>query len=55
VIERPEQSPGFLLWHVTLGWQRDVTASLKPLGLTHVQFVLLATTWWPSPLPPART
>ncbi len=46
MIERPEQSPGFLLWHVTLGWQRDVTASLKPLGLTHVQFVLLATTWW---------
>jgi len=46
VIQQPEQSPGFLLWHVTLRWQRDVTAALKPLGLTHVQFVLLATAWW---------
>lgn len=45
-MEQPEQSPGFLLWHVTLGWQRDVTAALRPLGLTHVQFVLLATAWW---------
>jgi len=46
VIQRPEQSPGFLLWHVTLRWQRELTAALKPLGLTHVQFVLLATAWW---------
>jgi DNA-binding MarR family transcriptional regulator len=45
-MEQPEQSPGFLLWHVTLRWQRDVTAVLQPLGLTHVQFVLLATAWW---------
>src|SRR5436190_23436234 len=43
---QPEDSPGFLLWHVTLRWQRAVTATLKPLGLTHVQFVLLASTWW---------
>ncbi|WP_199922808.1 MarR family winged helix-turn-helix transcriptional regulator [Streptomyces sp. NRRL S-87] len=42
----PAQSPGFLLWHVTLRWQRAVTAALAPLGLTHVQFVLLACTWW---------
>jgi DNA-binding MarR family transcriptional regulator len=42
----PEESPGFLLWHVTLRWQRRVAAALGPLGLTHVQFVLLATTWW---------
>jgi DNA-binding MarR family transcriptional regulator len=42
----PEDSPGFLLWHVTLRWQRDIAAALAPLGLTHVQFVLLATTWW---------
>ena len=42
----PEQSPGFLLWHVTLRWQRAVTAALAPLGLTHVQFVLLASAWW---------
>jgi len=42
----PNDSPGFLLWHVTLRWQRDIAAALAPLGLTHVQFVLLATTWW---------
>lgn len=45
-MHQPKQSPGFLLWHVTLRWQRDVAAALKPLGLTHVQFVLLATAWW---------
>jgi DNA-binding MarR family transcriptional regulator len=42
----PEQSPGFLLWHVTLHWQRAIAAALAPLDLTHVQFVLLATAWW---------
>jgi DNA-binding MarR family transcriptional regulator len=42
----PEESPGFLLWHVTLRWQREIAAALTPLGLTHVQFVLLATAWW---------
>lgn len=42
----PGDSPGFLLWHATLRWQRDVTAALGPLDLTHVQFVLLACTWW---------
>jgi DNA-binding MarR family transcriptional regulator len=45
-IGSPEQSPGFLLWHITLRWQRDITAALAPLDLTHVQFVLLAVTWW---------
>jgi DNA-binding MarR family transcriptional regulator len=42
----PDDSPGFLLWHVTLRWQREIAAALAPLELTHVQFVLLATTWW---------
>jgi DNA-binding MarR family transcriptional regulator len=42
----PAESPGLLLWHATLRWQRDITLALAPLGLTHVQFVLLACTWW---------
>jgi DNA-binding MarR family transcriptional regulator len=42
----PGRSPGFLLWHATLRWQRGVAAALAPLELTHVQFVLLASTWW---------
>ena len=42
----PSDSPGFLLWHATLRWQRGIAAALAPLDLTHVQFVLLACTWW---------
>ena len=44
--EGPAASPGFLLWHLTLAWQRAVAAVLAPLDLTHVQFVLLACAWW---------
>jgi DNA-binding MarR family transcriptional regulator len=42
----PGESPGFLLWHLTLQWQRQLTAALAPLGLTHVQFVVLACAYW---------
>lgn len=42
----PDESPGFLLWRVTLRWQRAMVAALRPFGLTHVQFVLLASAWW---------
>lgn len=44
--EGPATSPGFLLWHTTLRWQRVMAAALAPLDLTHVQFVILASTWW---------
>ncbi|HET7902824.1 MAG TPA: MarR family winged helix-turn-helix transcriptional regulator [Candidatus Nanopelagicales bacterium] len=39
-------SPGFLLWHATLRWQRAMAEALAPYDVTHVQFVLLASTWW---------
>jgi DNA-binding MarR family transcriptional regulator len=42
----PERSPGFLLWRATLAWQRQIRTALEPHGLTHVQFVLLASLWW---------
>ncbi|NNC12414.1 winged helix-turn-helix transcriptional regulator [Planctomonas sp. JC2975] len=42
----PAESPGFLLWRVTGAWQRAMASALTPLGLTHVQFVLLACSWW---------
>ncbi len=42
----PGDSPGFLLWRVSLGWRRLMTATLKPHGLTHVQFVVLTSAWW---------
>lgn len=45
-FDAPDQSAGFVLWRATLAWQRQVTAALAPLGLTHVQFVLLACAWW---------
>jgi DNA-binding MarR family transcriptional regulator len=43
---KPDDSPGFLLWHATLRWQRGIAEALAPLDLTHVQFVLLACAWW---------
>ncbi|MGO9077549.1 MAG: MarR family winged helix-turn-helix transcriptional regulator [Streptosporangiaceae bacterium] len=52
-----EQSPGFLLWRATLCWQRGIRSALAPHGLTHVQFVLLASLWWlaeHSPRPPSQ-
>lgn len=27
-------------------WQREIKRSLKPIGLTHMQFVILANTYW---------
>lgn len=35
-----------LLWQVTNRWQAAQRAALKPYGLTHVQFVLLASLTW---------
>jgi MarR family transcriptional regulator, organic hydroperoxide resistance regulator len=45
-FEGPDESPGFLLWQVTNAWQRAIREALAPLGLTHVQFVLLASIAW---------
>lgn len=41
-----EESPGLLLWQITNRWQAAQRAALKPYGLTHVQFVLLAALTW---------
>lgn len=41
-----DASTGLLLWQVTNRWQAAQRAALKPLGLTHVQFVLLASLSW---------
>lgn len=42
----PEESPGYLLWRVSVKWRSSIEDVLKPLGLTHPQFVVLATTAW---------
>lgn len=46
VHEAPELSPGFLLWRVSTAWRSRIEAALKPLKLTHPQFVVLATIGW---------
>ena len=45
-FEKPDESPGFLLWQTMNLWQRKMRAALRESGLTHVQFVLLASTVW---------
>lgn len=45
-FEKADQSAGLLLWQVTNRWQAEQRAALAPLGLTHVQFVLLASLVW---------
>lgn len=45
-VEKAEESSGFLLWQVTNCWQRAIKKALEPFGLTHSQFVLLASIHW---------
>jgi DNA-binding MarR family transcriptional regulator len=45
-FHRPEDSLAYLLWHVTHGWIRRLNATLAPLGMTHLQFILMASTAW---------
>lgn len=42
----PQESPGFLLWQVSMSWQRAQRDALATLDLTHPQFVLLACAAW---------
>lgn len=46
IFEKPEESTGFLLWQVTNLWQREIKKALEKYGLTHTQFVLMATIYW---------
>ena len=41
-----EESPGFLLWRASTLWRRAIESILKPLDLTHPQFVILASIAW---------
>ena len=45
-FERPEENSGFLLWQVSMHWQRKIKQALDPLDMTHTQFVLLAALAW---------
>ena len=45
-IEEASDSSGFLLWQVTTLWQRGIKKELDKIGITHPQFVLLASLLW---------
>lgn len=45
-VEKPEDSSGFLLWQVTNLWQREIKKALEQYGITHSQFVLMASIHW---------
>ncbi len=45
-FEKPEDSPGFLLWQTTITWQRLIKKALDPYGISHAQFVVMAITLW---------
>jgi len=45
-FKSPNESPGYLLGHVTMLWQRKQKKVLDPLNLTQTQFVLLAALGW---------
>jgi DNA-binding MarR family transcriptional regulator len=45
-FEKAEDSSGFLLWQVTNLWQREIKKALEKYGLTHSQYVLMASIHW---------
>ncbi len=45
-FDRPEDSPGFLLWQTTFVWQRQIKRALELYDISHAQFVIMATLMW---------
>lgn len=45
-FEKPEHSPGFLLWQTMVTWQRLIKKALDPYDISHAQFVILANVLW---------
>lgn len=45
-FEKPEHSPGFLLWQTMVTWQRRVKKTLDLYDISHAQFVILANVLW---------
>ena len=42
----PQNAVGFVMWRVVHRYQREVDQALRPLGLTHLQFIVLALAAW---------
>lgn len=45
-FDKPEDSPGFLLWQTTITWQRLIKKALEPFDVSHAQFVIMALLLW---------
>ncbi len=45
-VEKPEDSPGLLLWQTTMTWQRLIKDALAKYDISHPQFVILAILLW---------
>ncbi|MDF3034581.1 MAG: ohrR [Alphaproteobacteria bacterium] len=45
-FDKPEDSPGFLLWQTTMTWQRLIKKTLEPYAISHAQFVIMAILLW---------
>ena len=40
--DKPEDNLGFLLWHTTMLWNRQLNRALDEIDLTHTQFAILS-------------
>lgn len=45
-FDKPEDSPGFLLWQTTMIWQRQIKRALDVHDISHAQFVIMGTLMW---------
>ena len=45
-VEKPEDSPGLLLWQTTIRWQRLIKKALDDYDISHAQFLILAVLLW---------
>ena len=45
-FDKPEDSPGFLLWQVSMTWQRAIKQTLDRYDISHSQFVIMALLLW---------
>jgi DNA-binding MarR family transcriptional regulator len=45
-FEQAHESPGFLLWQITMLWQRLIKKALESYDISHAQFVIMATLLW---------
>ncbi len=42
----PQNAVGFVMWRVVHRYQREVEQALRPMDLTHLQFVTLTLVAW---------